>query len=226
LFAPARRRLERLLALALVGAAHAGALGVALGAGARPAAPVLRPPLVGALVSAPPGEPGPPSRPQASTTAPRPLPLAPRRARPPPPPAPVHAAPLPAGPPSELAASSLAPTAVEPSSPGDPEEERGAEPAGGGVTAPRSDAGLLTNPAPAYPRASRRLREEGRVLLDVLILADGAVREVRLRRSSGHARLDEAALEAVRRWRYVPARRGDEPIAFWHVQPIDFELSR
>jgi protein TonB len=50
------------------------------------------------------------------------------------------------------------------------------------------------------------------------------VGETRLRRSSGHPRLDEAALDAVRRWRYVPARRGDEPIPFWYVQPVDFRL--
>jgi protein TonB len=92
------------------------------------------------------------------------------------------------------------------------------------VTPPRSDAAHLNNPPPPYPSLSRRLREEGRVVLDVYILADGRVGETRLRRSSGHPRLDEAALDAVRRWRYVPARRGDEPIPFWYVQPVDFRL--
>ncbi len=92
------------------------------------------------------------------------------------------------------------------------------------VVPPRSDAAHLDNPAPAYPPVSRRLREQGTVLLDVLIRADGSVGESRLKRSSGHARLDEAALEAVRRWRYQPARRGTEPIPFWYVQPIEFRL--
>ncbi|MEJ2629885.1 MAG: energy transducer TonB [Acidihalobacter sp.] len=92
------------------------------------------------------------------------------------------------------------------------------------VTPPRSDAAHLNNPPPPYPSLSRRLREEGRVVLDVYILADGRVGEIRLRRSSGHPRLDEVALDAVRRWRYVPARRGDEPIPFWYVQPVDFRL--
>lgn len=222
-----RRRAGRLLALALVGGVHAGAVGVALGAGARPTAPMVSPPLVGSLVSAPAGEPGPRAPAPSTATAPRPLPLAPRRALTPPRPAPVPSAPLPAGPTSALAVSSLTPEAVEPEPVGEPAEEGGADSGvGAGVTVPRSDANFLSNPAPAYPRLSRRLREEGRVLLDVLILADGTVREARLRRSSGHPRLDGAALEAVRRWRYVPAYRGDEPIDFWHVQPVDFELSR
>lgn len=94
------------------------------------------------------------------------------------------------------------------------------------VAPPRSDASFLNNPAPRYPPESRRRREEGRVLLDVFILADGTVGEITLKRSSGYPRLDESALDAVRRWRYVPAKRGTVPIDYWHVQPLDFELTR
>ena len=93
------------------------------------------------------------------------------------------------------------------------------------MTPPRTNASALNQPA-AYPPLSRRLREEGRVLLDVHILADGSVGEVRLRQSSGFDRLDEAALQAVRNWRYLPARRGDEPVATWYVQPVAFALNR
>lgn len=92
------------------------------------------------------------------------------------------------------------------------------------VIPPRTDAAHLNNPAPVYPAGSRRFGEQGRVLLDVYILPDGRVGEIKLRRSSGSGRLDEAALEAVRRWRYVPARRGNEPIPYWYVQPIAFSL--
>lgn len=92
------------------------------------------------------------------------------------------------------------------------------------VIPPRSDAAHLSNPAPVYPAVSRRLREQGRVLFDVYILPDGTVGEIKLKRSSGFARLDDAALEAVRQWRYVPAKRGDQPIPFWYVQPIDFTM--
>jgi protein TonB len=93
------------------------------------------------------------------------------------------------------------------------------------VTPPRIDASQLDNPAPAYPPAARRLREQGEVLLSVYILPDGSVGEIRLKRSSGHARLDRSALEAVKRWRYVPASRGGEPIPYWYVQPIAFVLN-
>ena len=96
----------------------------------------------------------------------------------------------------------------------------------GAVSQPRTDAAHLNNPAPVYPPISRRMGEEGTVLLDVHILPDGSVREVRLRTSSGHERLDRSALDAVGRWRYVPARRGDTPIAYWYVQPVVFSLSR
>lgn len=54
------------------------------------------------------------------------------------------------------------------------------------------------------------------MLFHVYILPDGSVGEIRLKRSSGHPRLDDAALAAVRQWRYVPAKRGDEPIPYWY----------
>ena len=92
------------------------------------------------------------------------------------------------------------------------------------VVPPRSDASHLNNPAPVYPNVSRRLGEQGRVLFDVYILPDGTVGEIKLKRSSGYARLDDAALIAVRAWRYVPARRGETPIPFWYAQPIAFAL--
>ncbi|NTV11286.1 MAG: energy transducer TonB, partial [Zoogloea sp.] len=47
---------------------------------------------------------------------------------------------------------------------------------------------------------------------------------IRIKRSSGYSRLDEAAQAALKRWRYVPARRGNEPIPYWYVQPITFSL--
>lgn len=92
------------------------------------------------------------------------------------------------------------------------------------VSAPRFDAGYLHNPAPAYPLQSRRLNEEGRVLLRVLVSAQGIALSVQLNQSSGHARLDEAALEAVRQWRFVPAKRGAEAVECWVLVPILFGL--
>lgn len=89
---------------------------------------------------------------------------------------------------------------------------------------PRVDAAHMINPNPVYPSLSRRMGEQGRVLLDVLILTNGTVGEIKLKKSSNYTRLDNAALDAVKRWRYQPARRGGKPIAFWYVQPIDFTL--
>jgi TonB family protein len=93
------------------------------------------------------------------------------------------------------------------------------------VTPPRTDAAHLNNPAPQYPALSRRLGEQGRVMLDVYILPDGSVGEIKLNRSSGFPRLDNAALQAVKTWKYVPAKRGDKPIPFWYVQPVSFVLN-
>lgn len=93
------------------------------------------------------------------------------------------------------------------------------------VVPPRVDASHLDNPDPEYPPRSQRLGEEGQVLLDVHILSDGSVKEAHVRTSSGFPRLDEAALVAVRHWRYVPAKQGRKPIAYWYVQPIVFSLS-
>lgn len=92
------------------------------------------------------------------------------------------------------------------------------------VTPPRFDADYLDNPAPVYPTLSRRLGEEGRVLLRVYVLADGSAGQVEIRQSSGFDRLDRAAREAVARWRFVPARAGGEPVAAWVLVPIHFSL--
>lgn len=91
---------------------------------------------------------------------------------------------------------------------------------------PVVDASAAGNPKPAYPKASRALGEQGKVLLDVYIEDDGRVGNIRLHQSSGFARLDEAALLAVRQWRFTPARRAGRAVAMWTVQPISFDLHR
>lgn len=89
---------------------------------------------------------------------------------------------------------------------------------------PIFNAAYLRNPAPAYPATSRRYGEAGRVLLRVRVLPSGQPDEVVLQQSCGHDRLDAAALDAVRRWRFVPARQGEQAIAAWVVVPIQFSL--
>ncbi|WP_158229025.1 energy transducer TonB [Chitinimonas sp. BJB300] len=92
------------------------------------------------------------------------------------------------------------------------------------VVPPRSDASHLNNPAPAYPTLSRKLGEQGRVLVSIYVLADGSVGEIQLKESSGFRRLDEVALLTVKQWRFVPAKQGDTAIGYWYVQPMNFTL--
>jgi protein TonB len=92
------------------------------------------------------------------------------------------------------------------------------------TTEARFDADYLNNPTPAYPPLSRRLREEGVVVLKVLVRSDGSVANALIDKRSGSTRLDDAALAAVKQWRFVPARRGTEPIEAWVFVPIEFEL--
>lgn len=93
------------------------------------------------------------------------------------------------------------------------------------VTPPRFNAAYLNNPAPVYPPMLRRTGEEGKVVLRVFVTAEGAAGNVQVLHSSGSPLFDEAALTAVRKWRFVPARRGDTPIAEWVQVPIEFRLN-
>jgi len=91
-------------------------------------------------------------------------------------------------------------------------------------TPPRFDANYLDNPKPHYPPISRRVGEQGKVVLRVHVAADGSATDVQLHTSSGYTRLDDSALAAVRRWKFVPARLGQEAIAAWVLVPIAFTL--
>lgn len=92
------------------------------------------------------------------------------------------------------------------------------------TTQARFDANYLKNPAPAYPAMSRRLGEEGRVVLRVFVDVEGRAEHIELKSSSGFPRLDQAAEDAVRRWKFVPAKRGNEVVATWVAVPIVFNL--
>ena len=89
---------------------------------------------------------------------------------------------------------------------------------------PRFDADYLNNPAPAYPPLSRRLYEEGKVVLRVFVEASGAAGTVEIRSSSGFERLDKSAVTAVSRWKFVPAKQGAEAVGAWVLVPIIFSL--
>jgi len=89
---------------------------------------------------------------------------------------------------------------------------------------PSSDADYLANPRPAYPPLSKRLGEQGKVVVRVLIGTDGTAQKAEIRTSSGFDRLDQAALATVQRWRYVPGKRDGVPEAMWFNIPINFVL--
>jgi protein TonB len=82
------------------------------------------------------------------------------------------------------------------------------------------------NPTSPYPRIARRRGYEGVVVLMVEILPNGRVGELRVRRSSGHHMLDRSALKTVKKWRFIPAKRGEEPIRIWVDIPIKFQLDK
>ncbi|MBI2768531.1 MAG: energy transducer TonB [Burkholderiales bacterium] len=99
-----------------------------------------------------------------------------------------------------------------------------APPAPAKVELPSSDADYLQNPKPAYPPISKRLGEQGKVMVRVLIAADGTAQKAEIRQSSGFERLDQAALATVQRWRYVPGKRNGVVEAMWFNVPINFVL--
>ena len=92
------------------------------------------------------------------------------------------------------------------------------------VSQPRFDADYLDNPAPVYPVISRRMREEGKVLLRVFVEPDGRPSQIQVSASSDSPRLDKTAQEAVWHWKFVPAQRGSEAVGAWVLVPIVFSL--
>jgi protein TonB len=87
-----------------------------------------------------------------------------------------------------------------------------------------SSAAYLRNPAPSYPIASRRAGEQGTVTLRVRVSPEGLATRVAVERSSRSQHLDAAALEAVKAWRFTPARRGADAVESWMLVPIVFRL--
>lgn len=92
------------------------------------------------------------------------------------------------------------------------------------VQLPSSDADYLNNPSPAYPGMSRRLGEQGTVIVRALIGADGNAQKAEVQQSSGFERLDRAAVEAALKWRYVPGKRAGVAEAMWFKVPLRFVL--
>ena len=139
--------------------------------------------------------------PRAETPATAPLPLAPV----------VQQSNMPEVPPGEPAPVAATAPVVKPAEVAAP------------VVEPDYRAGYLNNQL-AYPLAARRMGIQGRVVLNVEILADGVAGQINVQQSSGHEMLDSAALESIKSWRFVPARRAGQPFTKWFTIPITFSL--
>lgn len=212
---PMPSKYASLISFLLVVGAHIGVLAAVVLSPEKPKpAEIVMPTIQGSLIMAepehvapPPQEPPPPPPPPEKKPEPKPV-----------------AKPPPKAPPSERAVKAPEP---EPAAPVEKlAEPRPAAPeAPVPISPPRADAGQLSNPAPIYPSLSRRLREEGTVVLDILIKADGTVGEIKIKTSSGFKRLDDTAVKAVTHWRYLPATQGDKKIDYWYEQPVEFNLN-
>lgn len=207
----------RIGALGSTFTAHAAALLLIL-------MPVVAPPIQRSLqrsievsfVEAP--EPPPPVPPEVEPL-PKPKAVVPRPVAAPPRPAPTPvpasavdvpdsaAVPMPA-----VDASDIRPVATEPT-----------PAAGNGETRQLSYDGALRA---KYPPASIRAREQGKVLLRVLVDAQGRVERIEIARSSGYPKLDAAAREAVRRARFKPVLLSGKASAAWGLVPMEFRLDQ
>ena len=100
---------------------------------------------------------------------------------------------------------------------------------GGGVGSGEALAGIARplggyQVKPRYPESARRAGFQGVTRLRVHVLESGRVGEVMVDQSAGFRDLDLAAMDAVRKWRFEPARRGKEPVSVWVMLPVKFEL--
>ncbi len=145
---------------------------------------------------------------------------------------PVQPPPLPVLPPTKPEALTLAATVAVPVAPAAPRPVQPvvAQPAPA-VSAPPAKNGddvpanYLLNPKPVYPLVALRRREEGLVVLSVKVDRAGFPSQVQVTQSSKFELLDKAAVEAVRQWRFTPARIGTMAVASQIEVPVQFRLA-
>ncbi|WP_108125118.1 energy transducer TonB [Saccharospirillum mangrovi] len=220
---------------------HAAVLGALYFAGPEPQHRAKPPTISGVLIEAPPAETlqaptsaSAPPQPKPEPPPPEPEPTPTPEPEPMPEPAPVpepKPEPIPEPEPEPESAPEPEPELAE-SAPSDIINEapldldmEPADSAGAPIVEPNSDAAYLNNARPIYPNRSLRMKEEGIVTLTVYVYADGSVGDITLAESSGSRRLDAAAIEAVRHWRYEPARQNGEPIDYVYEQHLRFNLN-
>ncbi|AOY01745.1 energy transducer TonB [Jeongeupia sp. USM3] len=194
---------------------------------------IIQPSLMFATLS----EPAPEAAPQA---APQPQPK-PRPVKPKSEPVKQQAKPAP----KPVAKTTTSDKALHDSRPAEPEAAKAAEPAAPAVpaapekatapaaaaapvseTAPSFHANYLANPEPPYPPQSRALGEEGVVTLRVKVGENGLPISVEVAKSSGFPRLDAVARNTIKnRWKFVPAKKGNDAVVGTVLVPIEFKLN-
>ena len=198
---------------------------------ARPAAP--KPTMLPRFIEAPKSVSTPPAAPPATFP---PAPDAPQAAAAPAPPEPALL-PLPVPPPvaspprERFAIAATEPSTVSAELPASPKARPVvAPPLAVAKASPDAEITRTATPSggyqvrPSYPSTARRLGIEGTSLLRVFVAADGRVTEIEVDQSAGHPDLDRAAVDAVRRWKFEPGRRGSEAIGMWVQLPVQFVL--
>ena len=216
---------RRLMVLGIVAAHIAGVYGLLQIDAVRDAVRESAPMFVDLI--APPAPPTPPA-PVPPPPQPRPIPQ-----RAPTPPKVIAAAPSPAPSNFVVAAPPPEPVVEAPATPPAPPappivEAAPAPPAPPPPpkVIPASAVQYLEPPVVDYPRLSRRNRETGRVMVRVYIDIAGLPRNAHVSTSSGHARLDDAAVAAVQKARFKPYTENGQPTAGWAFIPLDFELEK
>ena len=94
------------------------------------------------------------------------------------------------------------------------------------IAPPQFGVAYLKNPKPIYPAFAKRTGMQGTVILKVLVSREGTALKVGIAQSSGHDILDESAIDAIKQWRFVPARAGDSPVEEWVQVPVAFRLNQ
>lgn len=91
---------------------------------------------------------------------------------------------------------------------------------------PKFGVSYLNNPAPVYPAEAKRKQQQGVVMLKVLVKESGKPEQIEVSESAGAQSLDKAAISAVKKWTFIPARIGTQVIPAYVMVPIRFNLER
>ncbi|KEH07996.1 hypothetical protein GY14_23395, partial [Delftia tsuruhatensis] len=93
------------------------------------------------------------------------------------------------------------------------------------IELPSNNAAYLNNPAPNYPAISRRMGEQGTVMLRIFVDAQGLPQKIEVSKSSGYDRLDQQAVDGVKNWKFVPGKSNGTPTPMWVTVPVKFTLN-